>query len=265
MKDKDFALLEQKFIEYADSFINNSSQPAPLILKREHTMRVCREIEDLAKEISLSGEQIILARTMALFHDLGRFRQFEEYRTFLDLKSENHARLSIVELKKHAFLANCSDREKFLIQGAIAVHNAAGVPAIKDYEKSTFMKLLRDADKLDIWNVVIGNYIVPDPENSSTVNLGLKDAGGCSDEAISALKSHTYVKSSGIKELNDLKLMQISWVYDLNFPNSVAKVLERSYIDAIVDTLSVPLHYKGLNRVFDDLFVYMKEQKMQLS
>lgn len=273
-------ILEQKFSDYADRYILSSSHPEPLILKKEHTMNVCQEIEDLLKSIVNSGkmqlvtdknaielntklfplndEGVLIARTMALFHDLGRFRQFETYRTFLDRDSANHAGLSIAEMDIHDILSICSKREKILIRGAIAVHNAANVPAIDDTDLLFFMKLLRDADKLDIWRVVINNYNSPDPKNQEVVNLGLEDLGGCSSSALDSILKHQYVKINSIKELNDLKLMQISWVFDLNFPQSVQKVAERGYIDQLASTLSVDKDHPGINEALEAVYDHIK-------
>lgn len=273
-------ILEQKFSDYAARYILSSSHPEPLILKKEHTMHVCQEIEDLLKSIvndgkvqlvtdkntielntklfPLNEEGILIARTMALFHDLGRFRQFETYRTFLDRDSANHAGLSIAEMDRHNILSICSKREKILIRGAIAVHNAANVPEIDDTDLLFFMKLLRDADKLDIWRVVINNYNSPDPKNKEIVNLGLEDLGGCSSSALESILKHQYVKINSIKELNDLKLMQISWVFDLNFPQSVQKVAERGYIDQLASTLSADKDHPGINGALEAVYDHIK-------
>ncbi|MBF0467831.1 MAG: hypothetical protein HQK61_02945 [Desulfamplus sp.] len=301
MTPEKLKVLEQRFSDYADRYIGKSSNPAPLVLKKEHTMRVCQEIEvlfssffqcrpalstnerdllvnesdlpvplddpDLVpggraisinnESFSLDLESLLIARAMALFHDLGRFRQFELYGTFLDKQSVNHACLSIIEIEKHELIDVCTEREKELIKGAIAVHNAAQVPQIEDSELRFFMKLLRDADKLDIWRVVINNYLSPDPRNQEIVNLGLEDHCSCSDQALDAILNHTYVKTDSIKELNDLKLMQISWVFDLNFPVSVKMLAERGYIDQIALTLSVSTDFKTLSDALECVRDYL--------
>ncbi|MBF0231619.1 MAG: hypothetical protein HQK65_01090 [Desulfamplus sp.] len=295
MTPEKLKLLEKRFSDYADQYIRRSSNPAPLILKKEHTMRVCQEIEGLVssffqcspalpiidsdlslplgesapllsgralslknESFFLDSESLLIARAMALFHDLGRFVQFKRYGTFLDLASANHAGLSIIEMEKYGFLNVCTEREKELIKGAVAVHNAAQVPQLEDREMVFFMKLLRDADKLDIWRVVINNYISPDPLNQDIVNLGLEDHYSCSDQALNAISNNTYVKTNSIKELNDLKLMQISWVFDLNFPQSVKRVEKRGYIDQIISTLSVSRDFKTLPDALQCVYDYMK-------
>jgi hypothetical protein len=45
------------------------------------------------------------------------------------------------------------------------------------------------------------------------------------------------VHLSMLKSLNDFKLLQLSWVFDLNFPESYVLMLERGYIEALAKTL----------------------------
>ncbi|SMC66144.1 hypothetical protein SAMN02746065_106185 [Desulfocicer vacuolatum DSM 3385] len=237
MKSETLAQLKQFFLAYADQYIERSRDPEPLVLKKDHTLRVCTEILALGKSLGLDENGMMLAETMALFHDLGRFEQYETYRTFLDHQSENHARLSLREIDAHGILAPLSSEEQHLIKQAIAFHNAADLPRLEDDRLLFFMGLLRDADKLDIWRVVIENYTNPRPGSQRAVNLGLVDDHGFSSRAVDAILAGTFVKSACIKRLNDLKLMQISWLFDLNFPQSVLWVKESKYIEKIAATL----------------------------
>ncbi|MBF0201541.1 MAG: HD domain-containing protein [Desulfamplus sp.] len=260
MDRKHFEVLIGRFDNYSHRFIHGSSIPGPLQLKRDHALRVVDEIFSLASELALDDDSIHIAGAMALFHDLGRFRQFEKYRTFLDIKSENHARRSILEIDAHDMLLGCSAREKNLIRGAIAVHNAARVPRLKDSRKVFFMKLLRDADKLDIWRVVIDNYSSPDMQNYEFINLGLQDLRGCSPKAIEAIEKNRLVMGDSIGELNDFKLMQISWVFDLNFPQTMVKVRERGYVERLIESLSISRHDMGLDEIFKSVFRFMDSE-----
>ncbi|MEA1967197.1 MAG: HD domain-containing protein, partial [Thermodesulfobacteriota bacterium] len=125
MTKEDLKKLKNKFFNYTDSFIKNTVNPGPFILKQDHTLRVCKEILYLGKELCLSKEQMLLAETTALLHDIGRFRQFKEYNTFLDQISEDHAALGLREIEKKNMLAFCTNDEKELIKNSIKFHNAA--------------------------------------------------------------------------------------------------------------------------------------------
>jgi len=258
MKSETLEQLKQFFLAYADQYIKGSHDPEPLILKKDHTLRVCTEIISLGKALMLDENDMMLAETMALFHDLGRFKQYETYKTFLDHQSENHARLSLQEIDASGILAPLTGKERSLIKKAIAFHNAAHIPRQGDDRLLFFMGLLRDADKLDIWRVVIGNYINPRPGSQKAINLGLVDDNGFSTDAIDAILAGTFVKSGCIKRLNDLKLMQISWVFDLNFAQSVLWVKKRGYIEKIAATLpDNPSVEKAIARVYQYMDTFL--------
>ena len=260
MTPKDFQKFKQKFCYYADGFIKNSTEPGPLQLKKDHTMRVCKEILLLGQAIGLDEYGLLLAQTMALFHDLGRFPQYEIYKTFLDKKSEDHAELSLAELEKHNMIDLCAKYEKKIIQEAVRYHNAADLPSHLNDVSLFFAKLLRDADKLDIWRVVIENYTAMEPENSKAVNLGLVDDGKYSDGALKAIFDHTFVRSNMISSLNDLKLMQISWVFDLNFAQTSALVKERAYIEKIASTMPT---FSAISEALEHVYLFLEDKQKE--
>lgn len=251
MNHQTLTQLQQFFLAYTNKYIQVSHEPEPLILKKEHTLRVCSEILALGKALCLESDKMMLAETMALFHDLGRFRQYETYKTFLDQQSENHARLSLQEMDAHGVLDPLTPHERNLIKKAIGFHNAAQIPRQGEGDMLFFIRLLRDADKLDIWRVVIENYTHPRPGSQQAINLGLADEPGVSIDAIDSIMAGSFVKSSSIKCLNDLKLMQISWVFDLNFFPSIQWVKERKYIEKIAAFLpDIPRVKTAISHVY---------------
>ncbi len=260
MENRELEQLKQQFHDYADTFIDPTRDDGPYLLKKKHTIRVCEEILGLGQALALPQEELILAEAMALLHDIGRFEQFKTYNTFLDLASENHAHLGLGVIEKMNLLHGLSARDKALITDAIGFHNAANLPTDRDDKTLFFMKLLRDADKLDIWQVVIDHYLATDAGNDKFIELGLKDDGGYSPEPFQAIFQHDFVKSSHIKRLNDFKLMQISWVFDLNFAPTTARVKERRYIEQLASTLPGCADLdKALDHVFNHMDTYIHD------
>ena len=92
------------------------------------------------------------------------------------------------------------------------------------------MRLLRDADKIDIWKVVIDYYHKRDKNPNSIVEIGLPDNPVFSQKIIEALNKSRIARMQDLKTLNDFKLLQISWVFDLNFIPSFKAVKSRKYI-----------------------------------
>ena len=227
------------FNDYVSGYLTgNPDNDSIILLKKEHTLRVCRNILMLGTALHLPEQDLIFAETMALFHDIGRFKQYDLYGTFNDLQSVNHARLGLNQLGVNRVLSVCSTDTKRLISRSIAYHNAAALPEYEDKNTLFFMRLLRDADKLDIWKVVTDYYNNnKGKKKNTTIELGLPDDPVCSKKVIIPLHDHRIVKIEDIKTLNDFKLLQISWVFDLNFAPSFKAVQKRNYLELIQATL----------------------------
>ncbi len=240
MNDSDLQRFHDWFQRYTASFLaGDDGSDGPIRLKIDHTWRVCRNILTLGRSLDLPAGPMREAETAALFHDLGRFRQYRDYGTFLDSASVNHARLSLLELGRHRVLAPCSPGEKRRIAGAIAVHNALAVSPSAAPERRRLMLLLRDADKLDIWKVVTEYYERrrAGKGKDTTIELDLPDDDTCSTAALKDLSNEQLVNISDIRTLNDFKLLQIGWVFDLNFPETFRMLQKEGFIERIAAAL----------------------------
>ena len=72
---------------------------------------------------------------------------------------------------------------------------------------------------------------------ATAVGLGLPDAPEYSPTVLASLRGGHMAQKSDLKTLNDFKLLQLTWIYDLNFASSMRMVDERGYIDKIADAL----------------------------
>ena len=64
-------------------------------IKEKHTGYVTAIARQLARHLRLSRHDVKLAELMGLLHDVGRFRQYQLYKTFNDAMSEDHADLGL--------------------------------------------------------------------------------------------------------------------------------------------------------------------------
>ena len=230
--------LENWFTSYVQKFKSGNPDWQPnIILKEEHTRRVCKEILGIGRKIGLSDEDLCLAKVIALFHDIGRFEQFAHYQTFVDRNSVNHAVLGVKILKETGVLNRLDRSLRDLILRVILYHNRFALPK-KETEKCLFFtKLLRDADKLDIWKVVTDYYRRKDMRRNVAIELGLPDTPGISEKVYEALMSKEIVNAGDLNNLNDFKLLQIGWIYSINFAPTFHRIEERKYLDIIRDYL----------------------------
>jgi putative nucleotidyltransferase with HDIG domain len=216
-------------------------------IKKEHTARVCTVIVALGRQLGLDAGQLHLAETTALFHDLGRFEQYARYGTFADSRSVDHARLGVQILREKKILAGLEEGVRDVVLCAIAWHNRAALPAEADVTSLFFARLLRDADKLDIWRVVTDYYRQDNPVPNAALEMGLPDTPGVSDVVAADLLASRIVDIRQVQNLNDLKLLQVGWVFDLNFPPSYQRLRDKGYLDIIRASLPAT---ETVNRIF---------------
>jgi hypothetical protein len=232
MQQKDLEHFRAWFADYIapfygdDSFVN-----ANLKLKEHHTYRVCDEIVELARALGLNERQRLIAETIALLHDLGRFPQFDKYRTFVDLKSTSHSQLSVEVLKKESVLERLSEDEAGLIRSGIRLHNQKALPADLDEQAELFAKLIRDADKIDIYYVAIKNYqeYKSCPEGL-VYDVELADDGSYSPHVLEAIMQGVPVSYHDLRTINDARILQLGWVFDVNFVHSLKRIRQRRYL-----------------------------------
>lgn len=93
------------------------------------------------------------------------------------------------------------------------------------------------ADKLDIWHVVIHQYYSKDKRNN-TIVLDLPDLPNISDDVVLDVLAEKIVRKENRQTVNDFKVMQMSWVFDLNFVYTYKQVLKRGYINTLAELIS---------------------------
>lgn len=238
MNPENMAEIRNWFSEYCRSFDSDDEDvQRNNTLKEEHTYHVCSNILKIGQRESLDEDGMHIAEAASLLHDVGRFEQYRQYKTFRDSISVNHAELGAQIIEDYEVLAPLFPRERSIIAHAVESHNAFAIPKTLPEEERFFLKMLRDADKIDIWRVFIEYFSRPEQERASAAGLGLPDKPKCSPDVLEQISAGKMVRLSIVKTLNDFKLMQLSWIYDLNFTASFSILSERGCIQQLASTL----------------------------
>ena len=207
---------------YMRSFYTEDAEVQQAIrMKEVHTGYVTSIAVELAKHLRLSAHDVQLAEIMGLFHDVGRFRQFTLYRTFNDAVSEDHAALGLKVLDELPFLARLAPEDEALVRFSILNHNKKVIAQTEDVRELFFARLLRDADKLDIFRV-LRPFLAP------------SDGTGVSPDFLEKFIAGDQVDYTKIRTMDDRKLVRLMWVYDVNFSWTLQRVKERGYIEDII-------------------------------
>ena len=226
------------FDEYVNTFdMQDKDLSVNISLKREHTLRVCKEIDYIGKGLGLNENELIMALVLALFHDIGRFEQYRRFRTFVDGQSVNHAEFGVKILKENKVLDMLDQATADFILKVISYHNRSYLPDEETPECLFFSRLLRDADKLDIWYVLTSYYSRTDGEKNRAIELDLPDTPGISPSVYEGLMEHNVINHTQVRSLNDFKMLQAAWVFDVNFMPTFHRLHEKKYLDMIRTSL----------------------------
>ena len=216
-----------------DPFVN-----ANIKLKDEHSRRVCQEMLYLARQLGLSPQQKLTAEAIALLHDIGRFEQFAKYRTYNDARSINHNLLGLEVLRREKVLDGVDEKEKQIIEKAIEYHGLRKLPGDLDGESLLFSQLIRDADKLDVFYVVTEYYAqYKDNPQDFMLELEFPDGPDYSPDVIEKLLRKERIDYKALSTLNDMKLLQLGWVYDVNFAATLKRIKERRFLEKLIGFL----------------------------
>ena len=255
MDNADLAFFKNWFNYHVTTFHTATARgQGAILLKEEHTQRVCKEIVKLCRDLGLSEPDVLLAEAAALFHDIGRFSQWMQYGTFVDSQSEDHALLGLRMLSSHEVLERIPRNDKEVIREAIRQHNKREVSTTLAPRQTFFAKLLRDADKLDIWRVAL-HYARDNGGPRKRALEGRTAATSLySRNILAKLRQREPADLCSVCNRNDLILLRLGWAFDLNFVPTCRRVLERYYIERLCNQLPATQELEGLQH---DLISYL--------
>lgn len=213
--------LYEWFLEYVSTYYTKD----PVVMhgvsiKEIHSQRVAAIAARLARHLCLNERQKIIAEVIGLFHDISRFRQITEYRTFVDSESFDHGDAGALELSKLGILSDFSPAEQEIISFAIINHNKMLIkPA--GQEHLLFAKIIRDADKLDIFRI-----LPPIQANHEY-----------SPKLINQLKQGSLLAYTDVLTAADKRLIRLSWFYDINFDWTLNQLVLEGHLKRQLDAL----------------------------
>lgn len=243
---------KNEFIKYTDGF---SVDDKMIKLKTEHTLRVANLCFDIAGDIGLDDDGKALAYFCGLLHDIGRFEQWKNYKSFDDSKSVDHADYGY-KLLKNKNLINKFKYEKEdeeLILTAVKYHNKLSIPTEIDKKSEMFLKIVRDADKLDIMYL----YSFDD----SLIKI---DDSTFSSKILSDVFMHQKISFKNKKTKVDSLAIPVGFLYDFNFDISYKILKDRNYYNSFIDIYKVKnnneLFLKQIEDIRDDVNKFIDER-----
>lgn len=244
-----FAEFEQRFRDHVAAFFNaDADNDFHIELKLLHSLRVYELARRIVQEERIPAPVAEVALISALFHDTGRFIQYQRHRSFHDPSTENHARLGIRALLSTNLLEGLTSDARRTVLGAVFLHNVRTLPPNLREPLSTVVKVVRDSDKLDIVPVVL-KHLDASAEGSSVVTLGIKSHPTNYTRSIyEQVLAGESAKYEEMRWAHDFRLLVLGWLYDLNFPTSMRLYVQRGYLETLFAALPDDEPMRALRR-----------------
>lgn len=222
---------EQRFAEFTHPYLTGEND-GPLKLKVVHSVRVLDHVRTLIKHES-DVELARAALLAALYHDCGRFPQFQRYQTFQDGVSENHARLSL-QATRDGLLDGETRRVCHLARTAILIHNRYALPERLTPEAARITYMLRDADKLDILRVMVQHLDDALPDRDAVLLSVQDEAGSWTPKVLEDVLAGRVARYSDLCYVNDFRLLLGTWLYELRFESTKRAMWDQGLMDAVL-------------------------------
>ncbi len=224
MNKINFEQVSKVFDEYYENYKHLSND---IDYKYTHSYNVSKLMGDLAKRLGLDENDVELAKTIGLLHDIGRFEQLKTTGSFND-KEFDHAIYGGKLLFEDKFIEKFIDFRDYdeLINFAIVNHNKFAIDECKDERVLMFAKMIRDMDKTDIYYQIAMKY---SPEFDGNVTKKVLDDfmdGKC-------------INHKDRKTKSDKLVSEMAFLNDFNFNESLDLLVETDNFGLFLSTVDV--------------------------
>lgn len=222
----DILKAKKVFKEYVKNY---NPEDEKVKIKISHIERVSQIAKRLAEDLDLRQEDIELAELIGLLHDIGRFEQIRRFHTFVDKDSINHGEYGVKVLFEDGLIRDFIKDEKYdeIIKLSILNHNIAKIEKGLTEKQNLHAKIIRDADKTDIFYVLtIGDKkAIWEKEDLSNDKI--------TDEIYREFIEEKYIDYKKRETSADFLVSHFAYVYDFNFNQSLKIIKENNYIDKL--------------------------------
>lgn len=233
MTKEEQQILRGWFEHYTDRFRDTNGGLHPLLeLKRCHSLRVAGSAVCIAEALKLSPSERLLAEMSGLLHDVGRFTQFLRYGSYRDADTVDHGTEGrrVLLAQNRALLPDPAEWDLLLC--VVGYHNRrrADIPPGLDPEKRRFLGLVRDADKLDIMELVLRAVAIDEFEDFQAMLPHLRLCRELSPEAMAEAVKTGSVSNGHVTTLGDFLVMMATWCCDMNYPPTRSLAIKRGLL-----------------------------------
>ena len=219
--------MNENFDAFDKYAMNYDMKERMIEYKYNHSYRVVHQSEELCRSLDLDNVERDLASLIALLHDIARFRQWTDYKTFRDKDSFDHGDEGEKILFEEGEIKNyiCDKEDYDIIRKAIRNHNKYIIEDGLSERELLHSKIVRDADKIDILYAFSTNRLLEIDNDDSPIN----------EEVRKQFYKHESIDRKIVKSVNDRAVAKFSLIFDLYYDYSLERVYSEKYIDKIYE------------------------------
>ena len=211
---EEFTRYTNNYLEYGDMIQN----------KINHTLRVTDNAILLANKLNLSEDKIEIIKVIGLLHDIGRFEQWKNYKTFYDVDSMDHGEYGYQVLIKDNYINEYTSDNQDTILRVVRNHNKMELPNDLSEDELMYIKIIKDADMLDILYM----------RSIEELKVKIEDKP-MSKEVWDKVLEHKLISKNDLNTLSDKLGITFGFAFNFYFKESYIILKERKYFDKIID------------------------------
>lgn len=224
------------FERYVDRFRDRDGFLHPMLeLKRCHSLRVAENARFIAAALSFPESEQRLAEGVGLVHDVGRFTQFAQHGSFRDADTVDHGAEGrrVLEAQNLSFLPDSRDRERLFC--VVEYHNRkrTDIPSGLSAEQDRLLRLIRDADKLDIMELVLRAVVIDGFQDLREMLPHIRLCRELSPGVLAEAAKTRSVSNGNLSTVADFLVMMATWCYDMNYPPTRRLAVQRGILPRI--------------------------------
>lgn len=225
---------------------------------RAHSLRVVANSLLLSTFLGQTDEDKYIAELIALFHDLGKATMIIQGTESPTNIQRDHALLSAKLIQQMEFYPKLSADTQLIVIKSVENHNKLKLPKLDNEQLVFFARLIRDADKLDIYDSSY-RYFKERNGIQPIMTFDLVNNTEVSEKIIKSILAGKTATVEDMKTMNDYKLLLLSMAFDLNFKYTFRIMSEKQYIQKIYETLpkrdQIIDVYRGIKLFVENKFV----------
>ena len=230
------SLLAEKWLSsFISTFRNEMGELHPLLeLKRTHTCRVAENCRRIIKELAWESPLLERALAAAILHDTGRFPQYARWGTFYDGSSTDHGALGAEVLRESFPWPDPEGKDALVILEGVRLHNRRTLPGDISPAALPVVRIVRDSDKMDVFRIVREHV---KEGRISELLPRIDPEGGYSPAIVEEVRKTGRGSYHNVRSTADFLLLQLSWIFDLNYAPAYRMLEEEGAFSWILEVL----------------------------